>query len=241
MSAPAFSILHATYGRPEKAVAAMRMWFDRAANPSAIEYIFAVNSDDESRHELLERARAFAMSTNTDQIITRGDFAGSAPAWDAAARISTGQLLIQGQDDVEPPHGWDFQLHKRMMAQPEWYGSPAFIAVSDGYRTDGICCTAIMNRARYEQQGEFLHAGYISVFSDDEVTYRARRDARDGKCTLIDARDLTFLHRHHYHDKSVPMDATYERENSAEAYRIGGALFVARNPWARTDGLRTWM
>jgi len=242
-----WSILHATYQRPEKALAAMQRWFERASRENEIEYIFAVNSDDESKRGLMASKLPLGM-----KIIT-GPFAGSAPAWNAAAQASTGLILIQAQDDVEPPENWDdgvwdafdrggatailqFADNSRKAYSVE----PTFIAVSDGYRKDRLCCTAIMNRARYEQAGEFLHPGYTSVFSDDDVTIRAYADAANGKCTLIEARDLVFLHRHHYHDKSVPFDATYARENSSEAYAQGQALFMKRNAELVRRGFKTW-
>lgn len=238
---PTFSILHATYQRPEKALAAMRMWFERAANPDALEYIFACNEDDPNHAIVrLEWLRHHQVR------LLIGPFAGSAPAWDAAAKASTGLVLIQAQDDVEPPVGWDLSLKARFIEYDQAdrrgtyfdYSAPTFIAVSDGYRKDNLCCTAIMTRARYEQCGEFLHAGYLSVFSDDDVTIRAYADAAAGRCVLIEARSLVFLHRHHYHDKSVPMDATYQRENSAEAYAQGQALFMRRN--AEILKFKTW-
>ncbi len=235
---PMFSILHATYGRPEKAVAAMRMWFERAENPGAMEYIFAVNSDD---------IHSITLSTSITSIygesrIVRGNFRGSASAWDAAAKVSTGDILLQAQDDVDPPMAWDAMLLEWLEGANTdinwWRKIPLVIAVSDGYRRDKLLCTAIMNRARYEQCGEFLHSGYLSMFSDDELTYRAFRDERDGRCAVIHT-DLVFRHEHHYHNPTVPLDATYLRENSAEAYRIGAALFAQRNPEAGPDGLRT--
>ena len=118
--------------------------------------------------------------------------------------------------------------------------APLVIAVSDGYRKDALQTIAICNRARYEQVGEFIHAGYRSVFSDDDFTIRGLADSADGKCTLIDARDLTFTHRHHYHDKSVPWDPVYARGNSTEAYAQGQALFMKRNSHLVARGLKTW-
>jgi len=233
-----FSVLHASYGRPAKAVIAIWSWFKNAANHDQIEYVIALNDDDPSLPQymaLLKCARPFGLPI---RIIT-GPFAGSAPAWDAAAKASSGLVLIQAQDDVEPPDGWDREIYARIWAGLPFSGQPiAFLAVSDGYRKDNICCTAIMTRARYEQCGEFLHAGYRSVFSDDDVTLRAYADAAAGKCSLIEARDLVFTHRHHYHDKAVPYDETYARENSAEAYAQGQALFMRRN--AEILKFKTW-
>lgn len=243
---PDFTLLHATYGRPEKAIAAMRMALERAVFPKYLEYIFAINEDDETRWKFSELIMASNMETGFTSRAVIDNFAGSAPAWDAAANESTGEILIQMQDDLELPENWDIKLggilYRNFGDIPIWENPPpsAFIATSNGFRKDALCCTALMTRARYKQCGEFLHAGYQSVFSDDDVTYRAMKDARDGKCKFIDARELVFLHRHHYHDKTVPMDATYERENSAEAYRLGAELFAKRNPEAAIDGLVTW-
>jgi len=235
MSTPTWSILHATYGRPQKAVAAMRMWFERAARPDEVEYIFAVN-------EVEQPIISAVMASYGRASYVLGDYAGSAPAWDAAAKASTGQWLIQASDDVECPVAWDAMLENAVICtgnalDPLW---PQVVAVSDGYRKDALQTIAICNRARYEQVGEFIHAGYRSVFSDDDFTIRAIADSADGKCTLINARDLTFTHRHHYHDKSVPWDPVYARGNSTEAYAQGQALFMKRNSHLVARGLKTW-
>lgn len=250
---PTFSILHATYGRPQKAVAAMRMWLERAARPDEVEYIFAANDDDPAKEPLMDYAN---VPPHYRTRFMSGAFHGSTPAWDAAAKASTGLVLIQASDDVEPPEYWDNRLvHKlRDALRPapcltinfshgdliEKCVTPTVVAVSDGYRKDPLQTIAICNRARYEQVGEFIHAGYRSVFSDDDFTIRAIADDKDGKCTLIDARDLTFTHRHHYHDKSVPWDPVYARGNSTEAYAQGQALFMKRNSHLVARGLKTW-
>ncbi len=236
---PIFSLLHASYGRPEKAREAMKLVMSRAKQPDKVEYLFALNHDDAKLQEYHD-------SLPTGGVL--GNFIGSAAAWNAAANASTGEVLIQMQDDLELPQDWDAQLLDRLISIKNgnhptpilWLGYPVFIAVSDGYRKDDLCCTAIMNRARYIQQGEFLHPGYMSVFSDDEVTVRALADAADGKCIFVNARDLVFLHRHCYHDKSVAEDDTYRRENSPEAYGVGGKLFFERNAHLVKRGLKTW-
>lgn len=243
------SLLHATMGRPAKAVAAMRAALAAAAEPRQIEYIVACEREDgDSFSAFLKEI------TGPARIVLSGDYCGSAPAWDAAAKASTGDLLVQMQDDLELPQGWDRMLLERAESLEHkqdpfgtplfcevWQRTPLVIAISDGHRSDLLLCTAIMNRARYEQQGEFLHAGYQSVYSDGEFTYRALRDAKARKCTVIVCADIIFLHRHHYHDKSVPMDATYAHENSADAYARGLQLFNQRNPGWKESGLVDWM
>lgn len=243
MSKPTFSLLHSTFGRPAKAIAAMNMAFTRASNPREIEYIFAVNSDDPTLDELRFLASENCITkTGFMPIIMVGDYKGSAAAWDAAAKKCSGLILIQQQDDLEVPRDWDGMLVEWLdgaNTDAEWWKrTPIAVTVRDGYRTDALLCTAICNRARYEQVGEFLHAGYKSVFSDDDFSIRAYADEADGKCAVIRT-DLEFRHENPYHT-GAPHDSTLLRENSAEAYAIGGSLFIERNAGLVMRGFKTW-
>lgn len=238
------SLLHATWGRPQKALAAMRDALAKASDPAQVEYVFAAEESDSAT------ISAILGGDNQFAHLVSGPFNGSAPAWDAAARVCKGDLLVQMQDDLELPHGWDRMLWERIgdaECPRDPFGTPLFadkpplvIHVSDGHRKDSLICTAIINRARYEQVGEFIHAGYQSVYSDDEFSIRAYADAADGKCRLIDARDIVFLHRHNYFDPTIPFDQTYQRENSPQAYAKGSVLFVKRNQHLISRGLKTW-
>jgi hypothetical protein len=242
---PTFSILHATWHRPAKAVAAMRLWHDRCTDRENVEYIFCVTLNDRTFPDLMYRIVGERVAFRVH--VMECEKPGSAPAWNLAASKATGHVLIQAQDDVEPPQNWDRSLRERLTEYdeaetrgPYLIDLPTVVMVSDGFRRDGLLCTAICNRARYKQQGEFLHPGYLSVFSDDDFSIRAYADAAKGKCNLVDARDLVFLHRHCYHDKSVPEDETYRHENSPEAYQLGAQLFAERNAQFITEGFRTW-
>lgn len=237
---PIISILHATFGRPKKAITAMRQWHERADNPGLIEYILSVEENDPSFAELKPLLHQLRVEPRFSCVgLIMGRNLGSAGAWNQAAMRAAGSLLIQAQDDVTPPEHWDSLLLARL--PDNWSDSFIFVAVGDGYRKDRLCCTAIMTKKRMEQEGHFLCPEFISVFSDDDVTYRAIRDARAGECKWIDARDLIFRHDHHYHcPAKVEWDATYARENSPEAYERGRKLFFERNPEAATDGLRNW-
>lgn len=243
MTTPLCSLLHATYGRPEKAVAAMRDALAKAAMPESVEYIFAVNTDDsETATALLPFKDAPKPEKQWVNKIVIRNFSGSVPAWNAAAKASTGRILVQMQDDLELPQDWDSTLCWTVEAQlPNW-DTPAVIRVSDGFRKDELLCTAIINRARYEQVGYFLWSEYNSVFSDDEFSVRAYADSDRpegdmGRCQLLDRRDLVFRHNNLYHLKQ-PEDATCKRQNSAENYHQGGELFYKRN--AHLLKYRTW-
>lgn len=223
------SLLHATYGRPEKARAAMRMAFERAANPKRIEYIFACNAEDAQtldalrKHRLGEEKPSFSFVTS--------DFSGSAPAWQGAALVSAGDLLIQQSDDLELPHRFDEMIVEKCerYAGKNWNDKPCYIAVGDGFRRDNLCTCAVMNRKYYELAGHFIPPMYRSVHSDGEVTFRAMERSRSGDATFVDARDIIMLHRHHFNDPTVPWDDVYARGNSPEAYEIGLQLLLNRN------------
>ena len=242
MSAPTFSLLHATYGRPSKAIAAMGMAMTHADNPQLVEYIFAVNQDDEPTLDAIRYLRENNNNCWPFKFVV-GDFAGSAPAWDAAAKVAHGSLFIQMQDDLELPLHWDGALLEELEGantdKDWWIEHPVVVAVRDGYRKDTLLCTAICNAVRYVQQrGEFIHPGYRSVFSDDEFSVRAYADEADGKCQVIRT-DLVFRHENPYHT-GAPHDATLARENSPEAYAKGGTLFLQRNQPLIDRGFKTW-
>jgi hypothetical protein len=241
---PVFSILHASKGRPEKALAARRMWFDRAKDPSRVEYIMILNAGDPACDQIMsEPAPKFGRS-----LVFTAMVSSSAPAWNAGAGRSTGDLLIQAQDDVEPMEAWDTALLDRLERRLglEWADEKAVVAVSDGYRKDGLLCTAICTRPYYNHEGFFLDPAFASVFSDDSFSIRAYGQAADNECFLIGARELVFRHQHHYHVKDdkgnalVPWDDTYRDQNAPERYTAGKRLFEEKNARYINRGFKTW-
>ena len=124
-----------------------------------------------------------------------------------------------------PPVGWDRKLLETVRDR-DLQKEPLVIAVADGHRHDDLLCMAILSRARYEQQGgEVFHAGYESVFSDNEFSHRAFKDG-----VVVDARKtITFEHQHPAFGKGA-MDATYKHNNSQERYASGEKLYRERNP-----------
>lgn len=211
---PKISLLHATRGRPSKAIATRETWLHMASDPSCVEHIFAVDADDVAS---LEMSKQFVSFVSPKQ--------SCVSAWNGAARISSGELLVQLSDDWVPVPGWDqMLLNECKKRDPD--KESFVIAVSDGARTDDLLCMAILSRARYEQQGgELFHEGYESVFSDNEFSYRAAKDK-----VIIDARKrIRFEHMHPTFGKA-PMDATYQHNNQRARLDAGHALFRTRNP-----------
>jgi hypothetical protein len=221
----------------------MRAWMNKAREPSAIEYIMSTHHNDMAVPELraLLRQKELYDKWGAFQHVSTGRL-GSAANCQNAAEASSGQLLLNASDDFECPKDWDEVLINRLekFAGDDWHTKRIFLAVSDGFRRDKLCTISIETRKYTEFKGHFLCPDYPGIFSDDEATYRAYRDAKDGNCLLLEAKDIVFLHRQHSNDPSVPIDDTYRLQSRPEAYTAGLRLFFERNPRAATDGIRTW-
>ena len=204
------TLLHATRGRAQKAWECRERWMGAAVNPHLIEYIMAVDEDDQASRELARQFKHVVVEPGS-----------CVRAWNAAARMADGQILVQLSDDWTPPAGWD----RAILDAFEGVTGPAVLAVSDGTRKDSLLCMAILNRARLQAQGELFFEGYESVFSDNEFSHRAWADG-----VVIDRRaSLVFEHAHPFFGKAE-WDETYRRNNDENRYDRGRALFMARNP-----------
>jgi len=200
------SLLHATRGRVQQAAAARRKWLEKAANPDAIEHIFAIDADDADSIQYLTLWR---------HRIVQGD-GGPVRAWNAAAEASHGEVLIQLSDDWEPPMHWDKIILERMGDTSK----PAVLQISDGHREDDLMCMAILTRARYLNQGYLFHPDFFSMYSDNWFSECAHRDG-----VVIDARDVVFEHLHPVFGKGE-MDAVYVRSNTDDNYKEGASHFM---------------
>jgi hypothetical protein len=182
------SLLHATRGRPIAAIQNMTMWLQRANNPERVEHIFAVDHDDET-----------AATLNRFGGVVQTEDGYSVGAWNLAAQESTGEILIQSSDDIEPPPGWDDMVDSRLDT-----GAAYVLRTSDGYRTDELITMAIITRKYYEQHGLF-DPRFKNQFSDADFTVRA---AKAG--AIINARDIALVHHHPVFENRT-LDATYRR------------------------------
>lgn len=199
------SLLHATRGRPEHSLSSRDLWLSRASNPDRIQHIFCLDADDKQSIHL----KGFR------HVIVDDPGKGCVAAWNAGAAASTGEIIVQVSDDFFPPDGWDQIILDRLANSSE----PAVLAVSDGCRTDGLMTIAIVNRARYEQKGYLLHPDFKSMFSDNYLTWEAKRDG-----VIIDARDVTFYHMHPLLTGAAP-DRTYLDTNAQSRYDEGRATY----------------
>ena len=201
------SLLHATRGRPALAAKARSLWLKRAFNPDAVEHIFCFDADDNASSNLCLYRHVVNTTPGRNDSVT---------AWNCAAAVASGQILVQLNDDFTPPMHWD-----RLMldAFGEKISEPAALHVSDGHRTDDLLCLCIITRARYRQQGWFLHPRFKSVYSDNYHSFCAHRDG-----IIIDARHIVVFHDHPFFKGGEGWDEIYARHNApertAEAKRV---------------------
>ena len=215
---PRISLLHATRGRWSQAIGAMNMWMARAANPAAVEHWFAIDEDDVESREKLRRFRCVLSKASTYSV----------GAWNKAASVATGDVLIQIADDFEPPPNWDAMILKALEADKYSLSGHLFdekvLRVSDGCRTDGLLTMAIVTRRWYEKHGLF-HVEYRNVYSDTDLTATATKEN-----AIIAAPNIVIKHHHPFFNKAVPMDATYERGNDPAEYERAKKIYEQRHP-----------
>lgn len=199
------SLLHATRGRHEQAIKCRDKWLNTAKEPKAIEHIFGIDDDDNDS----------LANINTQRVIVpRGK--GCVAAWNACAKVSTGEILIQLSDDWEPVEAWDEIILKEF----EGVEGEQVLAISDGARTDDLLCMAILNRKRYEKQGFLFHPDFFSVYSDNYFTWAAQKDG-----VIKNARQIVFEHKHPVFNKGE-WDKTYTDSNSQQNYLNGQAKYI---------------
>ena len=208
------SLLHATRGRLQQAIACREKWLAAANDPESIEHLFAFDADDEESAPLAEYPHVVASGEG-----------GCVEAWNLAAVKCAGQILVQLSDDWTPPKNWDETVRDRLGDLDQ----SKVLAVSDGFRSDKLLTIAILTRARYEAQGWMFYPGYFSMMSDWDFTHSAYRDG-----VIVEARDVIFSHDHP-NVNAAEWDETYARQNDIRHYRRGYALFLERNPEAMKE------
>ena len=208
---PRISLLHATRGRWAKATTAMNTWLSRASEPFRVEHIFAIYEDDTESREKLRRFR---------HVIAAKD-GYSVGAWNAAAKVATGDILVQIADDFMPPAEWDKGIIDALGGN---VFAPSVLRVNDGLRKDGLITMAVVTRRWLEREGTLFDPAFRNVYSDNDLTARARKAG-----AIIEAQHLLFDHQHPIAGKAEN-DATYERGNDPAEYARAEAIYKAKHP-----------
>ena len=205
------SIVHPSYGRPEKALFCFANWI-KQSSWNEIEWILALSNSDP---EIDEYFRLFDGEGIT---IVRSNSTNMVQASNDGVRSAIGDIILLVSDDMFPPLHWDTQLQERF---DHWGDEPVVLQVDDGIRSD-IVTLPIMNRQAFEKLGYLYHPAYISMFADNDLAETAKKHG----FYRVDA-SLKFEHRHYVNGKAQ-MDATYKKENSKVAWDHGQRVFEHR-------------
>ena len=213
---PTFSLCHTTARVPhDGCVAAYKAWIEQCDKPETVEYVLCYPA------EFLGLMRGALNSLHIDarcttlrliEISTRD---GSVKGWNAAAKASTGQVLIGVADDFFPCEHWDTELLKVI---PDLNGE--YVVDVDTGGDSHLLTHCILTRPRYERFGYLHHPDYLGVVADDEFTVQSFRDG-----VVLNARHLKFEHRHFSYGQSE-RDAVYDIEQSAHSWKVGHRAFA---------------
>lgn len=206
------SVIHATR-RPLKALEIRKLWLESATNPERVSWAFGIDDDDKESLEILP-----------SHGITHTSIAGGGcvRAYNETAANHPGDIYVCASDDVYPFHGWDVEIENRLGDTTK----PKFLLSSDGSgRKQKACAIQIITRGWIDHYGFIFHPRFKSVYGDDWMVERARRDG-----FLVPAPDVVFEHKHPLlkdeagNDKAE-WDQVYEDENAKERYEEGAKIF----------------
>lgn len=207
-----FTLIHPSRGRPIQAWNCMYRWIDSCSPYNKLEYILSIDSDEAPRYfHVVKR-----MKGEINLRVVIWDNSNIVQALNRGAKYSTGDVLIYVSDDFECPPNWDIEIQKRTVDRDDWV-----LGVYDGLQSE-TQTISILSRKYYERFGYIYYPKYISMYADPDFTQVAKRTGK-----LIPAFDLLFKHNH-YTANGEPYDATYEKQNSPQAWAHGEALFRER-------------
>jgi hypothetical protein len=204
-----FSLVHSSRGRAAGAEEAVREWAAKRSGLHQYEHILSLDMDDEIRdYEVIVAKYGLRSTVNVNRTMVEAANRGAA--------VAAGDVIVVVSDDFGCPDQWDVRLSAVIGGRAR-----AALLVHDGI--DGrIMTLPILTRAYYSELGHVYHPAYRSMYADDDLTEVALRDR-----ALIDARHLTFPHRHHSVGLSAE-DMTYARQDSGRAWWHGWRVFQKR-------------
>lgn len=219
------SIVHATWHRARSPVEVREVWLTKAEHPELIEYVFAVDADDEL---------SLVWTTGCQRVVSPADPRSTTVRnWNAAAKLTSGELLVVVADDLFPPMHWD--KHLRRIVQGLSPSRQAFaIKVTDSpSHRDTLMRHPVISRALFERNGLF-DPRFRGVYCDDDITLTCF-----WRYAILDGRELVLDHRHPALDESITQSASQTRQNQTEEYRHGAAVLKSKwSVWKRRATVR---
>lgn len=204
---PLISLCHATARLPEGWRAAALDWFAKADDQRNIEHVIVTD-------EWVSIDPVFPI-TRTG--INQKDRC-AVNAWNRAAELSSGHLLITLSDDWFPPEHWDTKL---LSALPDLNGE--YVLMVDNQDNAGtLLAFSLLTRKYYERYGYIFYPEYYGMMADREFSDVAFRDK-----VVVDARHLKFVHLNP-ENGTVEWDPTYRWQRREEVLKFGQDLYERR-------------
>jgi hypothetical protein len=215
---PRFALLHATWHRHESPLQVRSEWLSQADQPDAVEYIFAMDADDE---------RSVRHTAGAQRVISPeapGEVT-SVRNWNAAASASSAGVLVVVADDLFPTPGWDTRLCEAIGPLDPRRQSFAVKVADDPADNDQLMRHPVVSRAFYERLGLFAPE-FRGVYCDNEITLRAY-----WKSLIIDGRAVVFDHRHAPLEETEFLSSSQSIVNAKDEYPFGAAVYESL--WSR--------
>lgn len=211
---PLWSLCHATARLPNGWRAAYDAWKANADDWSQVEYILGMDLADQSKWPPTDQGITHVINTGPSTAVA---------GWNATGKAATGRFLITAADDMFPPPHWDTELLKVI---PDLDGEYVIEVKSGTSPADDewMRCMlhSFMTRPYYERIGNFFYPGYVGYYADVDFGDMARMHG-----VVVDARHLTFQHRH-WIGTSVPQDEVYMRQASDANSQLGMSILGSR-------------
>ncbi len=193
-----FSLIHASYKSQGQAKKIRDYWLNMARNPHVIEHCLGFEEQDQQvRDEFGLDLGNFGKSFDglTGYVTTKSDSSPSAIRnWNAAAKMSSGKILIAIADDLVPNLYWDEQLLEIISGDQAfrklWVVSDARCSLKlNNLHRDILPRHPVITRALYESYGFIFDPRYTTVGPDDEWLLEGIKNS-----FLSDARSVEFHH-----------------------------------------------
>ena len=241
-----FSLLHASYKSFGQARKVRDYWLNRAKHPEKIEHCLGFEfSDTQVRDEF--NLPHIAAGISPDQLTlfratTPMDTPSAVRNWNAAASMSSGQILIGIADDLLPENGWDLALWEKISPHLEDIGlwkvnDSRCVSGEIKNGTDMLPRHPVITRKLYEKYGFYFNPRYHSVGPDDEWLLESLKNS-----FLRDAREIYFHHSIGpiFDDKGELQCGCFEKESPGNL--TVGQTRMHQSNWKSlaNENLRTW-
>jgi hypothetical protein len=200
----------------------MNVWHERCADPGQVEYVMCTDSGRDQEAWARQGDWAFGLwqKWHPFKFVLNEGRRCAVDAWNEAARVSAGDVLITVADDYFPPEHWDLALLKAISDKHFSYegtvcdfGSVEYVLdVDNGDGSDWLLPFSFISRAYYKRLGCMFWPEYYGLGADNDFTERARMDG-----VVIDARHIKFSHPQLPADD--PIYQWQHRPEAEEAYR----------------------